>query len=153
MIGVRSGFADVGSATTEEIEGATTIGRLIGVPRDDGGDGFERNAQFVCDDLAICGERSALTEVTLAGANEDGVVRMNFDPGIKLSRIERVLEGSPGDFRGLETLSFEEGRTDECDPDKKCAASFDELAAGESSFIYLDGVFCGVCHGLLPLSH
>src|SRR5436309_468881 len=100
-------------------------------------------------DLAICGERSALTEVTLAGANEDGVVRMNFDPGIKLSRIERVLEGSPGDFRGLETLSFEEGRTDECDPDKKCAASFDELAAGESSFIYLDGVFCGVCHGLL----
>ena len=123
------------------------------MPCDDGSDSFERDTHFVRNNLAVCRECAALTEVTLAGANEDGVVRMYFDPGTELSRIERVLEGSPSDFRGLETLSFEEGRTDECDTDNKCAARFDELAAGESSFINLDSVFSGGSHGLPPLSH
>jgi hypothetical protein len=123
------------------------------VPSDDSGDGFEGNAQFVGNNLAIGRECGALTEVTLTGTNEDGVIRMYFDPGTKLSRIERVLEGSPSDFRGLETLSFEEGRTDECDADNKCAASFDELPAGESSFMSFGGVFSGGSHGLFPLSH
>ena len=40
-------------------------------PCDDGGDGFERHAQFFGNNLAVCGERGALTEVALAGANQD----------------------------------------------------------------------------------
>ena len=153
MIGVRSGFADVGSAAAEEIEGTAAIGSLIGVPRDDGGDGLERDTQFVGNNLAICRECGALTKVTLAGSNEDGVIRMYFDPGTKLSWIERVLEGSSGDFGTPEILSFEERRTDERDADNKCAARFDELTAGESSLMNLDGVFSGGSHGLFPLSH
>src|SRR5580704_10396712 len=78
---------------------------------------------------------------------------MNFDPGIKLSRIERILERRASNFRALKLLSFEDGRPDECDADNECAAGFDELAAGQSSFINFDGAFSGVGHGLLPLSH
>ena len=154
LIGVCSGFTDVGRAATEEIKGAAAIRSLIGVPRDDGSDRPERDAQFVGNDLAIRGERCALTKVTLPGPNQDSVVRMNFDPGIKLSRIERVSEGRSGDFRALEALSSENRRTNECDAHNECATGFDELTAGESCCVIFDGFFCGgSCHGLLPLSH
>ena len=74
---------------------------LIGVPGDHRGDGFERDVEFVGDDLAIGGEGCALAEVGFAGTNQDGVVGMNFDQGIKLSRIERILQGRAGNFRAL----------------------------------------------------
>ena len=93
MVGVRRGFADVGHSAAEEIEGSAAVGSAIGVAHHHGGDGFKGGVQLFRDNLAVGGERGALTEIALAGANEDGVVGMNFDPGFGERRVEGVAGG------------------------------------------------------------
>src|SRR3954468_3904167 len=92
-MGVGGSFADVGHAAAEEIESTAAVGGAIGVAHDYGGDGFKGGVQFFCDNLAVCGECGALAEVALTGADEDGVVRMNFDPRFGERGVERVARG------------------------------------------------------------
>src|SRR3954471_9203520 len=92
-MGVGGGFADVGHAAAQEIEGSAAVGGAIGVAHDYGGDSFKGGVQLLRDDLAVGGEGSALTEVALTGADEDGVVRMDFDPRFGERGVERVASG------------------------------------------------------------
>jgi hypothetical protein len=82
LIDVSSGLADVGHTMTEEVEGATAIRCAIGVGGYHCGDGFERDVEFISDDLAVGGKDSALAEVGFAGTDEDGIVGVNLYEGI-----------------------------------------------------------------------
>ena len=82
LIDISSCFANVGHAAAEKIERAAAVGGAIGIGGDHRGDGFERHVEFIGDDLAVCGEDGALAEVGFAGADEDGIVGVNFYEGI-----------------------------------------------------------------------
>ena len=144
LIGVGRRFADVRRAAAEKIEGAAAIRRAVSVAHHDGGDGLERRAQLFGDDLPIRGERRALAEIALAGANQDGVVGMNLDPGTGERGIERVpgtggLDGFLGD-----------GSAGNAEADQQRAARFDELAAGQRRAKNIDRFSFGMAIAYLP---
>ena len=89
LIGIGRRFADVRRSAAEKIEGAAAVRRAIGVAHHHRGDGLERRAQLFGHNLPVRGERGALAEIALAGANQDGVVGMNLDPRTGERGVER----------------------------------------------------------------
>src|ERR1019366_6475064 len=125
LIGVSRSFAYVRPAAAQEIEGSAAVRSAIGVAHHHRGDGFKGGVQLFRDNLAVRGERGALTEIAFAGADQDGVVGMNFDPGFGERCVERVARG--GGLRGV--LQAIGG--DYAEADEEGSAGFDEVAAGE----------------------
>ena len=97
LIGIGRRFADIRRAAAEKIERAAAVRRAIGVAHHHGGDVLEACVQLFGHNLPVGRERGALAEIALAGANQDGVVGMNLNPGAGERRVERVLRA-----RGLD---------------------------------------------------
>ena len=142
-------FADIRRAVPEKIESAAAIGRAVGIARDDRGDGFERNAELFGHDLAIGGERGALAKVVFPRADEEGVVRMDFDPGARERGIQRIAH-----FPGLggRCAVAERRDADESESDKERAARLHQFAPRQLRAEDVDGGRALSIHALPPFA-
>jgi hypothetical protein len=51
--------------------------------------------------LAIGGEDGALAEIGFAGADQDGVVGVNLDPGVRERRVDLIARSCDGFLRRI----------------------------------------------------
>ncbi len=124
-----------GIAAAQKIESAAAVRRAVGVAHHDGGDGLERRAQLFGHNLPVGRKRGALAEIALAGANQNRVVGMNFNPRAGQRGVERVL-GSGGSWR----LLFDTA-ADDAEADEQSAARFYQLTARQSGAENIDWFF------------
>ena len=86
---IGRGLAQIARAA-EQAEGPAAIRRTVGIAADHGRDRFERDVEFLGDDLPIGSVDRTLPEIPLAGAEDDPVVGTNLDPRRRLRCIELV---------------------------------------------------------------
>src|SRR5262249_26087220 len=99
LIRVSRRFANVLPAVLEKAGGKSSIRRSIRIAHHDSRDGLEGNVQLFGDELLVCRMSRGLPEIHFPRTHQERVVGVNFEPGVRQRRVERVLSG--GGFRRL----------------------------------------------------